>query len=148
MDDPFNLERFVSAQNPVLEDVRAELRRGCKASHWMWFVFPQLKGLGSSWMAEKFGISSRAEAEAYLAHPILGDRLIECTGLVNLVEGRSIEQILGAVDSMKFRSCVTLFAEVAKGKHVFQDALQKYFAGVADRLTLKRLLNSAVTAKR
>jgi len=145
MDDTFDLERFVSAQNPVLENVRAELRRGCKASHWMWFVFPQLKGLGGSWMAEKFGISSRAEAEAYLAHPILGDRLLECTGLVNRVEGRSIEQIFGGVDSMKFRSCVTLFAEVANGKHVFADALQKYFAGVADPLTLKRL--SAASAK-
>ena len=87
MSESFDLERFVHAQNADFEDVRAELRRGCKTGHWMWFVFPQLKGLGSSRMADQYGISSRAEAEAYLAHPILGPRLIECTRLVNLVEG-------------------------------------------------------------
>jgi uncharacterized protein (DUF1810 family) len=137
--DAFDLERFVAAQNPLFEQVRAELRRGRKASHWMWFIFPQLKGLGSSWMAQKFGISSRAEAEAYLAHPILGPRLIECTELVNAVVGRSIEEILGDVDALKFRSSMTLFAQVAGDKTVFADALRKYFAGQADQLTLDRL---------
>ena len=139
MDDPFDLERFVRAQDPVFEEVRAELRRGSKASHWMWFVFPQLKGLGRSWMAQKFGIASRAEAEAYLAHPVLGARLTECTGLVNLVDRRSIEAILGGIDAVKFRSSMTLFAQVAGDTSVFADALRKYFAGRADLLTLDRL---------
>src|SRR4051794_31644440 len=125
MSDPFNLKRFLDAQNPVYEHVCAELRRRAKESHWMWFVFPQMKGLGSSTLAQKFGIESRAEAEAYLAHSILGPRLIECTQLVNTVAGRSIEQILGAVDSLKFRSSMTLFAEVAGAHSVFADALQK-----------------------
>jgi uncharacterized protein (DUF1810 family) len=139
MNDSFDLERFLDAQKPVFEKVRAELRLGRKESHWMWFVFPQLKGLGSSWMARKFGISSRAEAEAYLAHPILGSRLIECTRLVLLVEDHSIEEILGDVDARKFRSSMTLFAQVAGDKSVYEDALLKYFAGRADRLTLDRL---------
>lgn len=139
MSDSFDLERFLDAQNPRLEEVRAELRRGDKEGHWMWFVFPQLKGLGHSWTAYKFGISSRAEAEAFLAHPILGSRLIECTRLVNLVEGRSIEEIFGDVDTLKFSSSMTLFAQVAGDSSVFADALRKYFAGRADRLTLDRL---------
>jgi uncharacterized protein (DUF1810 family) len=139
MNDSFDLERFLDAQEPVFEKVRAELRRGRKEGHWMWFVFPQLKGLGSSWMAQKYGISSRAEAEAYLKHPILGSRLIECTKLVNLVEGRSIEEIFGDVDTLKFRSSMTLFAQVADDNTVFEDALRKYFAGLADRLTLDLL---------
>jgi uncharacterized protein (DUF1810 family) len=139
MSDPFDLNRFLDAQNPVFTEVRAELQLGCKAGHWMWFVFPQLKGLGHSWMAQKFGISSRAEAEAYLAHPVLGPRLIECTRLVNLVEGRSIQEIFGDVDTLKFRSSMTLFAQVAGDSGVFADALRKYFAGQADRLTLDRL---------
>lgn len=106
----------------------------------MWFIFPQLKGLGSSWMADKYGISSRAEAEAYLAHPVLGPRLVQCTRLVNSVEGPSIEQIFGSVDTLKFRSSMTLFAAVARDANVFAEALQKYFAGRrTDRLTLDRL---------
>jgi uncharacterized protein (DUF1810 family) len=139
MSDSFDLERFLGAQNPDFEDVLVELRRGCKKGHWMWFVFPQLKGLGHSRMADKFGISSRAEAEAYLAHPILGSRLIECTRLVNLIEGHSIEEIFGEIDTLKFRSSMTLFAEVAADGSVFADALRKYFAGRPDRLTLERL---------
>ncbi len=139
MSDRFDLERFVVAQDAVLENVRSELRRGSKEGHWMWFTFPQLKGLGSSWMAQRFAISSRAEAEAYLAHPILGLRLIECTQLVNAVEGRSIEDIFGPVDTLKFRSSMTLFAEVARDCVVFAAALDKYFAGRADQLTLDRL---------
>jgi uncharacterized protein (DUF1810 family) len=137
--DSFDLERFLGAQDPDFEDVLVELRRGRKEGHWMWYVFPQLKGLGHSRMADKFGISSRAEAEAYLAHPILGSRLIECAHLVNLIEGRSIEEIFGEIDTLKFRSSMTLFAEVAADGSVFTAALRRYFAGQADRLTLERL---------
>lgn len=139
MDASFDLGRFVEAQNPVIDRVREELRQGSKRSHWMWFVFPQLKGLGRSWTAAKYGIESRAEAEAYLAHPILGPRLAECTRLVTQVEGRSAEQIFGDVDAMKFRSSMTLFARVSGEPSVFADALQKYFGGQADPLTLERL---------
>ncbi len=139
MNDPFDLQRFVTAQDPVFAHVRAELQRGSKEGHWMWFIFPQLKGLGHSSMAEKFGISSRAEAEAYLQHPILGPRLTECTELVNRVNGRSIEQILGYPDNLKFRSSMTLFNQVAPANKVFEDALQKYFDGKPDQLTINRL---------
>src|SRR6266852_1205670 len=145
MSDPFDLKRFLDAQNPVIDDIRAELRRGAKESHWMWFIFPQIRGLGHSSMAHTFGISSRAEAEAYLAHPILGARLIECTRLVNAVEGRSIEQILGGIDSLKFRSSITLFAEVARDNNVFADALEKYFGGRADQRTLTMLSRPATS---
>ena len=137
--DPFGLQRFVSAQDPIYEEVCAELRSGHKLGHWMWFVFPQLRGLGQSAMATAFGIAHRREAEAYLAHPILGPRLRECTRLVNLVEGRPIDQILGYPDNLKFRSSVTLFASVAPDDPVFKDALEKYFSGQPDSLTLARL---------
>ena len=138
MNDPFDLERFLEAQS-VFEDVRAELRRGAKVGHWMWFVFPQIRGLGHSGMARRFAISSRAEAEAYLAHPILGSRLKECARLVNLAKGRSIEEIFGVIDSLKFRSSMTLFAQVAGDNTVFTAALDKYFGGQPDKLTLDRL---------
>ena len=139
MSDPFKLERFVDAQRKVFDHVRSELLRGEKEGHWMWFVFPQIKGLGSSWMAQAYAISSRAEAKAYLAHPILGPRLIECTELVNAVGGRSIEQIFGSVDTLKFRSSMTLFREVAPNCDAFSAALNKYFGGSPDPLTLDRL---------
>jgi len=139
MDDPYDLRRFVNAQDPVFEQVCSELRGGCKEGHWMWFVFPQLKGLGYSWMATKFGISSQHEAEAYLQHPILGPRLRECTRIVNLVEGSSAEQIFGYPDNLKFRSSMTLFAHAASDNKVFLSALEKYFGGQPDRLTLERL---------
>jgi len=139
VNDPHDLQRFVDAQNPVYEEVLVELRNGRKESHWMWFIFPQLRGLGSSPMAIQFGISSRQEAEAYLKHPVLGPRLRECSRLVNLVEGRSINQIFGYPDDLKFRSCMTLFASVASDNQIFKDALQKYFGGELDSLTLKRL---------
>ena len=139
MTDPFNLDRFTDAQDPVFAGVVEELREGRKQGHWMWFIFPQLRGLGSSSMAHRFGISSRAEAEAYLGHPVLGPRLVECARLVNLVKGRSIEQIFGVVDTLKFRSSMTLFAEVAGDPTVFTDALRKYFGAQPDRLTLDRL---------
>ena len=139
MDDPFDLQRFVNAQDAVFEQVCSELRQGRKRGHWMWFVFPQLKGLGHSWMANKFGISSRDEAEAYLAHSILGPRLKECTRLVNLAEGRTVEQIFGYPDDLKFRSSITLFSVIGSDNEVFVAALQKYFGGQPDRLTLERL---------
>jgi uncharacterized protein (DUF1810 family) len=137
--DPFDLERFVEAQAPVYERVRSELREGRKLSHWMWFVFPQIEGLGSSAMARRFSIGSREEAQAYLAHPVLGPRLRECTRLVNLVEGSTIAQIFGSPDDMKFRSSMTLFARVAPQIPVFGEALDKYFEGKPDSLTLERL---------
>jgi uncharacterized protein (DUF1810 family) len=137
--DPYNLQRFVDAQDPVYQQVCSELRNGRKESHWIWFIFPQLRGLGSSPTAKAFGISSREEAEAYLAHPVLGPRLRECTSLVSHVEGRSIEQIFGYPDVLKFRSSITLFARAASDNQIFQDALQKYFEGEPDRRTLERL---------
>jgi uncharacterized protein (DUF1810 family) len=139
MNDPFDLQRFVKAQNPVYEQVCAELRAGQKEGHWMWFVFPQLRGLGHSAMAIAFGIASRQEAAAYLDHVVLGPRLRECTRLVNILEGRSISQILGYPDDLKFRSSMTLFATVASDNQVFNDGLQKYFGGEPDRLTLEQL---------
>ena len=139
MSDPFNLQRFVEAQHSVYDEVCLELRQGYKTSHWMWFIFPQIQGLGSSFMALKFAISGKAEAEAYLEHPILGARLRECTRLVNLIEGRSIDAVFGGIDSMKFRSSMTLFAHAAADNQIFKDALQKYFGGEFDRLTLERL---------
>ena len=131
MNDPFDLQRFVDAQNPVFEQVLEELRRGRKESHWMWFVFPQLKGLGSSWMAAKFGVSSLDEAEAYLRHAILGPRLRQCTELVNAIEGRPIEQIFGYPDNLKFHSSMTLFSKASGDNSAFVTALSKYFDGDA-----------------
>jgi uncharacterized protein (DUF1810 family) len=139
MDDIYDLQRFVSAQNPVYGQVCAELRSGRKESHWIWYIFPQLRGLGRSQTAAAFGIASREEAEAYLKHPVLGPRLRECTRLVNLVEGRSVNQIFGYPDDLKFRSSMTLFASVAPDNQIFKDALQKYFGGEPDPLTLERL---------
>jgi uncharacterized protein (DUF1810 family) len=140
--DPFDLQRFVNAQNPVYPRVCAELRNGRKDSHWMWFIFPQLRGLGSSHLATAFGISSREEAEAYLDHSLLGPRLRECVHLVNLIEGRSLQQIFGYPDDLKFRSSMTLFAAVASDRQIFQDALLKYCAGEPDPRTLELLADA------
>jgi len=137
--DPYNLQRFVTAQDPIYEQVCAELRTGEKCGHWMWFIFPQLRGLGYSPAATKYGISSREEAQAYLKHPILGPRLVECTRLVNLMEGRSINEIFGYPDDLKFRSSMSLFASVAAENQIFLEALRKYFDGSPDRLTIERL---------
>jgi len=134
-----SLDRFVQAQAPVIERAMAELRAGRKTSHWMWFVFPQIQGFGHSPMAQHFAIASRAEAEAYLLHPILGWRLRECTRLVNEVAGRSIEEIFGYPDYLKFRSSVTLFAHASADNQVFVDALRKYFGGEYDPATLDKL---------
>jgi len=135
----FDLERFVEAQSPVYAGVCRELRQGRKQGHWMWFIFPQLKGLGQSSMASRFGIAGAEEARAYLAHPVLGSRVAECTSLVNSVEGISADEIFGYPDTMKFRSSMTLFAHVSSGSNVFADALEKYYAGQPDPLTLKML---------
>jgi len=132
MADPFRLQRFVDAQAPVYDRVLEELRRGEKRSHWMWFIFPQLRGLGRSAIAEEFAIASREEAEAYFRHPVLGPRLVECTRLVNAIEGRSVAQIFGYPDDLKFRSSMTLFAPYHPE---FRAALDKYFAGESDPLT-------------
>ena len=139
LNDPYDLERFVEAQSRVYDTVRAELRQGSKRSHWMWFIFPQIKGLGSSATAVHFAIGSREEAAAYLKHPVLGPRLVECTRLVLGVKGRTSEQIFGEIDNMKFRSSMTLFAEVTLKETVFREALEKYFDGEADALTLEIL---------
>ena len=139
VDDPFNLRRFVDAQDRVYDRVLSELRRGEKTSHWMWFVFPQLRGLGHSTTAMTYGISSREEAEAYLQHPILGERLKECTALVNRIEGRSLGEIFGYPDDLKFRSCMTLFALVSPKEPVFQEALNKYCGGEIDEATARQL---------
>lgn len=139
MSNPSSLERFVEAQEPVIERVLTELRAGRKASHWMWFVFPQIRGLGHSPMAQRFALSSLAEAKAYLYHPVLGPRLRECTQLVNAVPGRSIADIFGYPDYLKFRSSMTLFAHADGDEQVFSDALRKYFAGREDEATAARL---------
>lgn len=123
----FDLQRFIDAQAPVYAQVLAELRAGRKASHWMWFVFPQLAGLGRSAMAQRYAISGRDEALAYLAHPLLGARLRECTMLVTAVPGRSLLEILGTPDDLKFRSCMTLFESVS-GEALFADALRRFGA--------------------
>ena len=147
MEDSYNLQRFVDAQWPVYERVCRELRHGRKQSHWMWFIFPQIKGLGHSATAQKFAISSREEAEAYLSHPILGPRLRECTRIVADLEGKPVEDIFCYPDDMKFRSSMTLFARGAvdkdkdKDKEIFQRCLEKYFRGEPDRLTLAALPN-------
>lgn len=134
-----SLDRFLQAQKPIIGRVMGELRAGRKTSHWMWFVFPQIRGLGHSPMAQRFAIESRTEAEAYLLHPVLGSRLRECTRLVNATEGRTIEEIFGYPDHLKFRSSMTLFANVGVDNQVFIDALDRYFGGEKDPLTLERL---------
>jgi uncharacterized protein (DUF1810 family) len=137
--DPYDLQRFVTAQRGVIEQAEAELREGRKRGHWMWFIFPQLRGLGHSAQARKFAIASLAEATAYVNHPVLGPRLRECSRLVNLLEGQSIAAIFGYPDDMKFRSSMTLFARATPDNRVFLDAPQKYCGGAFDRATLKRL---------
>ncbi len=137
MDDPFGLARFVAAQAPVYDRVCEELRRGRKATHWMWFVFPQRAGLGHSEMARRFAIASRAEAEAYLAHPVLGARLLECSRLVHDASGHAAHAIFGSPDDLKFRSSMTLFAQVAGPGSIFAGNLDRYFDGVADPATLE-----------
>lgn len=141
--DPFDLQRFVAAQAPVYAEVCAELRRGAKTSHWMWFVFPQLEALGRSATARRFGIGSIAEARAYTDHPLLGERLRECTRLVLGVTGRSLEEIFGPVDALKFRSSMTLFERAAPDEPAFARAIDRFCAGQRDPLTLDWLRDHA-----
>jgi len=137
--DPFDLRRFVDAQASVYNTVVDELRGGRKRSHWMWFVFPQLLGLGGSPMAARYGITSLHEARAYLRHDLLGPRLHECTQLVNRVQDRSIAQIFGSPDDLKLCSSMTLFASAADDNHDFVELLDKYYRGRHDPLTLAQL---------
>src|SRR6266702_8199353 len=139
MNDPYNLQRFVDAQGNVYEQIRSELQEGRKRSHWMWFIFPQIAGLGRSHMAEAFAIGSKDEAVAYLDHSVLGPRLRECTELVTQVQGRTLEQILGYPDNLKFRSSMTLFAQATADNQLFVAALTKYCNGEFDPATLERL---------
>jgi uncharacterized protein (DUF1810 family) len=137
--DPYNLQRFVNAQAPVYEQVCAELRAGLKTSHWIWFIFPQIAGLGYSPLAQRFALSGRDEAVGYLQHPMLGPRLAECTRLLNAHAGRDLVDMLGDIDAIKFRSSMTLFAKVAKDNQIFLEALRTFCRGEMDELTLERL---------
>ena len=137
--DPHNLQRFLDAQHPIYGQVRDELQAGQKETHWMWFIFPQIKGLGSSATAQKYAIQGIDEAKAYLNHPLLGFRLRECTQLVNAASGRSIEEIFGHPDHLKFHSSMTLFAKASQAEKVFTTALDKYFNGKTDGRTLEHL---------
>jgi uncharacterized protein (DUF1810 family) len=141
MDDEYRLERFVAAQDARDTYARAlaELRAGAKRSHWMWFVFPQITGLGSSPMAQEYAISGLAEARAYLTHPVLGPRLRECASALTALDGGDATEIFGPVDAMKLRSSMTLFAEAAPAEPVFTEVLKKYFDGEPDKTTLSRL---------
>jgi uncharacterized protein (DUF1810 family) len=142
MMDPFNLERFVQAQKPLYRQVLAELAAGAKRSHWMWFIFPQLKGLGSSSLARTYGLASVDEARAYLAHRLLGERLRECTRLLIDTPGADARQVMGYPDDLKLRSCMTLFAAAATepaDPQLFQAVLAKFFAGAEDPLTRELL---------
>jgi uncharacterized protein (DUF1810 family) len=139
MNDPYDLQRFIDAQSSVYADVVNELTAGRKRSHWMWFVFPQIHGLGSSAMAQRYAISSLQEAHAYMQHELLGQRLREVTRLVNQVQGCSIEEIFGYPDYLKFGSSMTLFARATSDNEVFTEALRKYFNGETDPDTLRLL---------
>ena len=137
--DPFNLQRFVQAQDPVFERVQRELDEGRKRSHWMWFVFPQFAGLGGSEMSRRYAIGSAQEAQAYLDHPLLGARLRTCTQLVLKVQQRSIAEIFGHPDDLKFHSSMTLFAQFTADDSLFNQALERYFHGILDEWTLQLL---------
>lgn len=139
MNDPHNLQRFVDAQDGIFEQVCAQLQVGRKTGHWMWFIFPQIQGLGHSDLARWFAIGSREEAKAYVEHQILGSRLRQCSRLVTLVDGRSSREIFGSPDDAKFRSSMTLFAHATPDNQVFMEALNKYCNGDFDRATLERL---------
>lgn len=139
MSDPFNLQRFIEAQQPVYDRALQELRAGRKTSHWIWFILPQLDGLGHSDMAERFGLSGASEARAYLGHELLGPRLEECVRALLQHHDKSALQILGHPDDLKFRSCLTLFAHIAPGHPLFQAALEQFYDGKPDDRTLALL---------
>jgi len=138
-EDPFDLSRFVIAQSKGYSCALAELRAGKKETHWIWYVLPQLRGLGSSSRAIFYGIGSAQEAEAYLAHAVLGPRLRECVAAMNALDGLSAVQVLGQIDAAKFRSCLTLFRSVDPREIVFSEALDKFFSGVPDEASLDLL---------
>jgi uncharacterized protein (DUF1810 family) len=146
MDDPYGLERFVAAQDDAgtYRRVVAELRAGAKRGHWMWFVFPQVAGLGFSAMSQRYAIGSLAEATAYLAHPVLGPRLVECARILAATQGKSAATIFGDIDAMKLRSSMTLFMTAAPDDPLFREVLDKYFGGEPDGATLERLALPAV----
>ena len=139
--DPYNLERFVTAQNAngTYDRAIAELRRGHKTSHWMWFVFPQIAGLGHSQMSRTYAISSLEEARAYVRHPVLGKRLLECAGIVATARAKTAEQIFGGIDAQKLRSSMTLFLRAEPGEPVFRQVLERYFDGLPDAATDQRI---------
>jgi len=138
-DDPYDLQRFVDAQYGVYAQALRELKNGQKRSHWMWFIFPQVSGLGYSYDSQYYAIRSLDEARAYLEHPILGPRLVECTAVVLALEERTAGQVYGPVDVLKFRSSLTLFARVSASTSIFQQALAKYYGGESDPRTLEIL---------
>ncbi len=144
MSDAYNLHRFLTAQAPTYDTVLAELRAGRKSSHWIWFIFPQIAGLGHSAVSQQFAIASLDEAKAYLQHPVLGQRLRECTQLVLNVEGRNAEEIFPYPDNLKFRSCMTLFLTAAPEHTLFNNALLKYFDGKPDQSTLDILAQQSL----
>lgn len=143
MADPYDLARFIEAQAPVIEAARGELAAGRKATHWMWFVFPQVAGLGASAMAQRYAIGSAGEARAYLAHPVLGSRLRDLTELACEIPQRTAHDVFGSPDDMKFRSCMTLFHAVAPQETPFTTALALYFGGEEDARTLEILARLA-----
>lgn len=134
---PYNLDRYIEAQRGLFEQACSELRRGRKTGHWMWFIYPQIAGLGASAMSQQYAIGSLDEARAYLAHPVLGPRLREICGIVLGVQDRGVEEIFGYPDDMKLRSSMTLFAHAAADDTVFAQVLEKYFGGVEDERTLE-----------
>jgi uncharacterized protein (DUF1810 family) len=136
---PYDLDRFLVEQRPVYDDVLEELRRGHKTGHWIWFIFPQVAGLGQSAMSRRFALTSLDEARAYLAHPVLGTRLRECAGIVLATSGRTAEEIFGSTDAMKLRSCMTLFHRAAPDEPRFAEVLKRFYGGVADAATDERL---------
>jgi uncharacterized protein (DUF1810 family) len=144
--DPYDLQRFVAAQSEVYSSVCAELDSGRKVTHWMWFIFPQVRGLGQSPTSRRFAISSLEEARAYLEHPVLGPRLRDCTQRVQRLEGRTARQIFGSPDDLKFRSCLTLFAHASGHEPLFEAALRRYYGGEYDDRTVELVRRSAGTA--
>jgi uncharacterized protein (DUF1810 family) len=133
----YDLDRFLAAQAPVMETVRSELMAGVKRTHWMWFIFPQLAELGRSRTAKFYGVASLNEAKAYLAHPVLGPRLLDCTALVNRMTRLSAYEIFGSPDDLKFHSCITLFSRADPNQAAFKDALNRFFDGQPDPKTLE-----------
>lgn len=139
MEDSYQLERFVSAQDPFYEAVVSELRRGQKVGHWMWFIFPQVSGLGRTATSRQYAISSLPEAQAYRRHPILGPRLTECARILGEIKGKSAREIFGSLDAMKLRSSMTLFMLAAPDEPLFTEVLKKYFDGSPDEKTISLL---------